>query len=105
MGKDFTVTVTNSERAAMWLDVLGTATVHVKSPVATRANLPGKPNSLIYELDLEMITPEQREKLVAYIAQKFGIPSDDVAASLDDHGVPMLADDCIVTVVNPQRWF
>jgi hypothetical protein len=105
MGKDFTVTITNEERAAEWEETLGTRTVHVKSPLPSMATLPGYPAAMIYELDLEMITPEQRERLVAHLAQKFGIPADEVAAQLDQHGVPILADDCTVMVRHPQRWF
>ena len=101
MGKDFTVTVCEPERRAMFEAVFGTATVHVESPFPTKANLPGRPDSLIYELDLESITPEQREKLVAFLAEKFGISAEEVDALLEAHGVPILADDCVVGVTNP----
>lgn len=101
MGKDFTVTICEPERRAMFEAVFGTATVHVESPFPTKANLPGRPDSLIYELDLESITPEQREKLVAFLAEKFGISAEEVDALLEAHGVPILADDCVVGVTNP----
>lgn len=104
MSKDCTVTVCNPERRAEFEAVFGTATVYVKSPFPTRANLPGHPDSLIFELDLESITPEQRERLVAFLAEKFGIAAGEVDGLLEVHGVPILADDCVVGMANPLRW-
>lgn len=105
MGKDFTVTVYNPERKAEWEAMLGTATVHVKSPIPSRANLPGHPNTLIYEMDLGFLTGGQRRRLVAHLAAKFGLPKREVARDLDSHGVPILASDCVASVKNPQKWF
>ena len=52
-----------------------------------------------------MITPEQRERLAAHLNEKFGIPIGEVDAMLDEHGVPILADDCVLGVANPLQWF
>ena len=103
--KDFTVTVTNPERAADWQAMLGSTTVFILSPIPVLANLPGKPHAQVYLLDLEALTPEQTDRLIAYLAQKFSIPESEVARGLPTEGVPILADDCIVTVLSPQRWF
>lgn len=105
MGKDFTVTITNEQRAAEWQAILGTITVHVKSPIPSPANLPGRGEALIYELDLDMITDEQRQRLISHLVAKFDIPQALVRADLDRQGVPILADDCIVAIANPQKWF
>lgn len=104
MGQDFTATITNPERRAEWEDILGTATVHVKAPFPTKADLPSHPDALVYELDLDFLTEEQREKLVIHLAVKFGLPSEYVGKNLDVHGVPILAKDCVISVANPQRW-
>jgi len=104
MGKDFTVTVCDPERKAEFEAILGTATVCVKTPFPVRANLPGHPDALVYELDLELITLKQRERLVAHLAEKFELPPAEVEANLNDHGVPILADDCVVGIANPLRW-
>ena len=104
MGKDFRVTVYNKDRAKEWESILGTTTVYVKSPFPTLAKLPGRGEALIYELDLDLITDEQRERLVAHLAAKFDVPLAVVQAKLD-LGVPILADDCTVGVMNPQKWF
>jgi DNA-binding transcriptional regulator YbjK len=103
--KDFTVTVTNPERATDWQNILGRTTVVVQSPIPQRANLPGHHDSLIYLLDLEVLTTEEVDRLVEHLARRFDIPQSDVARDLREMGVPILADDCIVTVSNPQRWF
>ena len=105
MSKDFTVTITDPERAAEWQAVLGTTTVHVQSPIPTCANLPGKPGALVYFLDLDFLTPQQRVALVDHLAKKFGIDAADVRQLLPGMGVPILAENCVVTVANPQRWF
>ena len=105
MGKDFTVTVYNPERRAVWEDILGTATVHVKFPFPREANLPGHPNTLIYEVDLDFLTEEQRQRLIAYVAAKFGFSESEVAANLDSEGMPILAIDCVASVQNPEKWF
>lgn len=101
MGKDFTVTVCNPERKAEWEAVLGTAAVHVRSPIPSRANLPGHPNVLIYELDLDLLSKEQRARVIAHLAARFDVPEDEVARDLDSVGVPILARDCVVSVKNP----
>jgi hypothetical protein len=105
MGEDFTVSVCNPERKAIWEAILGTATVHVKSPIPSRANLPGHPNTLSYELDLDFLTEEQRQRLIAYVAARFGFSESEVAANLDSEGMPILASDCVVSVKHPQKWF
>lgn len=105
MGKDFTVKIHNDDRAKEWLDVLGTTTVYVESPFPIRMYLPGHDDAEAYMLDLDLITAEQRERLTEHIATKFDIPIDEVRAELDTEGVPILADDCTLTVTNPQNWF
>ena len=52
-----------------------------------------------------ILTEEQRGRLVAHIAAKFGLPEAEVAAELDTHGVPILASDCVAGVKNPLKWF
>jgi hypothetical protein len=94
---DYQVTVYNPERAEMFEEVFGRTTVPVRSFLPTRANLPGKPNSLIYELDLTRVTPEERRRLVAHLAERFGLPVAEVQGLLDAQGVPILANDCVAS--------
>ncbi len=103
MTSDFMVTV-SGPRAADWEKVFGTTTVPVKSPNPHPASLPGKPFAMIYELDIEMITPEQRRRLVEHLASRFGLTEHEVERDIERQGVPLLAEDCSVAIHNPQRW-
>ena len=106
MSKNFTATISEkSERAEMWLSILGARTIPIRSPIPTKANLPGKPGASIYEMDIESLTGEQREKLIDHLAKRFGVPRAEVAHDLDEIGCPILAEDIIVTIQNPQKWF
>lgn len=105
MTREFTATIVNEERAEEWARVLGTKTVFIKSPIPNMANLPGHPNAFIYELDLDELTDGQRSQLIAHLADKFGLPAEQVESDLEAHGVPILADDCIIGFINPQKWF
>lgn len=104
MGKDFTVTV-YGERGAEFKQIFGTDTVHVRSPFPSLAHLGGQaePES-VYMLDMELLTDEQRTKLIAHIAQKFNAETGAVEAALNALGLPIKASDTVVTVTNPQRW-
>lgn len=89
-----------AERAAWWQEVFGGDRAPIKSILTHRANLPGKPNALIYELDLRALTPEMRERLVASIAKRFGLNPAFVESGLDNEGVPVLADDVTASTTN-----
>jgi len=96
MGKDFVVTVDNQKRMDDWVSMFDTVTVHVTSPIPKEAFLPGFDEpQLIYELDLALITKQQRQKLVGYLSKKFGIPMAQVDREIEAHGVPILAADCM----------
>ena len=92
-----TATVTDADRARMWNAVFGSPRVPVKSIVPTRANLPGRPDVLIYQLDVNVITSEQRAKLCQELGARFGLSPEFVDQELDEHGVPILADDVSIT--------
>ncbi len=104
MSRDFLVTVTG-ERAKDFIEVFGSPTVPVQLPAPHKAYLPGLlDQQLVYMLDLNEITDEQRQRLIAFIAQRFKLSYEDVARDLEAHGVPILASDCTVAIYNPQRW-
>ena len=103
--EDFKAKITNPERAAEFEKVFGTSTVFIKSPLPSRTNgIPGKPDQLIYELDLELLTSEQLDNLVIWISNKFGLPVDEARSELKRVGMPILADSCIVIIEHPYRW-
>lgn len=105
MGKDFIATLTDPERAKAFVEIFGSASVYIESPIGQLADLPGKPEARIFKLDLSLITPEQKQKLAEHIAQRWELPLEEVAADIDKQGVPILDEQCYVTVLNPQKWF
>jgi hypothetical protein len=103
--KDFTARIDKkSERAQDWEQIFGTDEINIKSPIPIRVNVPNHPNTLAYELDLKLITKEQKARLIEHIARRFNIPKQEVEKDLESIGVPILTDDVIVTVHNPQKW-
>jgi hypothetical protein len=104
MSKDFTVTVINPERVASFEAVFGSATVYVKSPIPEYADLPGLGQRRVYKLDMALLTPEQRDRLVAYLSDQFRLGPVEANRLLDERGMPILASDCVVSIANPQKW-
>lgn len=98
--KTFATIRPQAERAAWWLEVFGGDRCPIKSILPHRASLPGHPNALVYELDLAALTPEMRERLVASIAKRFNLSPAFVEFDLDNEGVPVLADDVVVSTTN-----
>lgn len=104
MIKDFIATISEkSERYANWLEVFGSTTAHIKTPYPTEVLLPGGP-ALIYHLDLEVLSPEQRARLINNLARRFDLSEEEVAKDLDSIGCPIRMEDVMVTVYHPQRW-
>lgn len=96
-----TGTITDPQRAVEWEAILGTTTVCLKSCLPYRANLPGLPNRLVYELDLASLDDGQRRRLIDFLARKFTLEPEFVAAKLDEFGVPILAEHVTVQVRTP----
>lgn len=91
--------ITNPQRLQDWQTVFGTDEVQIISPFPHLAHLPGHDQpQLVYMADLTKLTADQRQRLIAHIAVRFGVPVDIVARDLDRVGLPILADD--VTVVS-----
>lgn len=105
---DFTATISNRsnpDRAIAWRTVFGSETIVLKSPIPSLAKLPGRlTTTLIYEVDIRALTVEQRKRMVAHLAEKFGYEAHVVENALDTEGCPILAEDVFVTIHNPQRW-
>lgn len=104
MPKDITTHIHDPERAAAFRNILGTDQVTICSPIPSWSILPERGEELVYFLDLDSITAEQRGRLVSYLAGRFGLAEEYVAATLDVHGVPILAEHVTVSVANPWRW-
>jgi len=105
MARDFTATVYAGDRREVFERVFGTATVPVMSPFPHLAGLPGFDEpQLIYELDLERVTMEQRGRLVAYLVEKFGVDEWEAEAGLESEGVPILASDCVASLGDVRKF-
>lgn len=106
---DFWVRVHDPARAAdfdrVFLGVYGNATVPVRSPIPHMSPVVGLGNVLVYELAVDLLSPEERARLVAFIAERFDLDPAAVESELDDVGVPIPAKNCSLAVHNPQRWF
>lgn len=103
MGADFKVKVLDEERAAEFKAMFGTAEVCVKSPVPTMVEIDGE-QKLAYMLDIEMLTSEQMDRMVAHIARKFELPEEYVMQNIVRAGLPVLSNNSLVTIENPMRW-
>lgn len=86
-----------SPRYHEWVMVFGTNEVPIINIlVPNRANVLGQVRD-VYMLDLRKLSDEQTSNLIEHISNKFGIPRDDVRRDLHQHGVPLLAEDLIIT--------
>lgn len=93
-----TAKTTNPERAAKWREVFGTDEVPITCPIPLSVgDFPGVGQRHYYLMDLRAITPEQKERLIASIAQDFNLSIEEVRQNIDMVGVPVLADDVITS--------
>ena len=88
-----------SPRASDWLRVFGRLTdIPLRGPFVIRVNVPGRSNVRAYLLDIAALDPEERLRLVNHIATRFNIPPAEVDRDLDAEGVPILAEDVLVSI-------
>lgn len=104
MGADFKVKVLDEARAAEFKAMFGKDEVCVMSPVPTLMKV-GDAEKMAYLLDIEMLSGEQLDTMVAFIARKFNLSQTFVMQNIAQAGVPVLADMTLVTVLNPMKWF
>lgn len=97
MSPDYTVTVHDPERAATFERIFGSATAPVRAPTPVLTALPGRGCALVYELDLDRLTREQRTRLIFYVAERFGHDAQRAAKQLHFLGMAILAEGCTVT--------
>jgi hypothetical protein len=104
--KDFKVKVFDgTERAETFMEVFGRTEVCVLSPLPVLVNVPGfDAPQAAYMLDLQEITDDECDRLVAHISKRFVIDAHEVSSLLEQHGVPILLAECTLTIENPQKW-
>lgn len=86
----------NPDRKQFWKEVFGADIAPVKSFAMIRANLPGHPRALIYELDLKALSPEIRARLVNHLCVHWNMMPAEVEAELEKTGMPILAEDVTI---------
>lgn len=97
-----TVTVHGpAPRVEDFLRVFGTATVPVLQRVAVpfRASLPEIGVQDCYLLDLDRLDAGQRDRLLTYGVERFGLERADAERELAEHGFPILAAE--TTFISP----
>lgn len=106
MAKDFEVIVIDPpDRVEAFRKIFGRNSVCVQSPIPSMVRLPGGAEALAYLLDLDMITDEQEDRLVAHLARTNNQKEKDVRDDLrNDGGLPILAEGTAIVVHNPLRW-
>ena len=106
MSKDFRVTVfEGTQRAETFMQVFGRLEVCVKSFIPEEINMAGFDEpQLAYWLDLDEITSDERTHMIDYLANRFSLSPQEIESYMNDYGVPIRAAECIVTVLNPQKW-
>jgi hypothetical protein len=97
MSDVFTATVMG-ERAQEFIEVFGTPVVPIEFPYAVMAELGDEGEHPVFMLDLKRLTHEKYDRLVAHIMKKFNAPEAAVIEALREHGMPIKARDCVVTI-------
>jgi len=98
MSRDIQCTITDRERARLFVQVFGTPTVYLKDAVGEIANLPGLGERHVYKLDMDEVTPDEKMRLAEAIAARFNLLLEEVLYMLDTDGVPILAEHCVLTL-------
>ncbi len=94
---DIFLSICDPLRAALFREVgLDPERVPVSSPAPGWANLPGVGRALVYEMAIGDLTEDQRQRLAALLAGRFGLPVEEVVRDLDVVGCPILADGCML---------
>jgi hypothetical protein len=107
-GHDFWGIITDPVAATWWRAILGVYDeqphVPLLSPVVHLGELPGLGRTRVYLVRLDLLTAEQRSRLVTHIATRFDESIQDVSDHLEAEGLPIRASTCSVVINNPQRW-
>lgn len=87
------------DRWQTWMDVFGTDTIEVVSPIPHKRQGPDGPRDF-YQIDVKALTLRQRANMLRHLSARWKTPADQVAKLVDDpdHGVPIDAQDVIVAM-------
>ncbi len=98
MGIEIFVTVLD-DRHTKLTAIFGTNRLPVTQPAPELRNLNGVDDPVwCYFIDMDRITPDQRQRLVNQVAQDFHSTPDAVEAALQEFGMPLIVGECEVHV-------
>lgn len=80
-------------RAELWQYVLGCLEVPLKHPVPEKTNF-----GLCYAADPTKLTPEQRERLIEKMAEKFHLQRSEVVEDLEKGFLPIKAENVTLNI-------
>src|SRR5260370_31177823 len=83
---------------ASWHAIFGDSQVLLKSAAPIKAELGAEKDVEVYLLNLAAMTLRVRPRLLGTLAQKFGCPVYEVEQELNKNGLPIRAEDVIVSV-------
>lgn len=87
----------DSDRARDWLEVYGTLSVPLISPVPVQCEGPFGVDSF-YKIAVDKLSDEQCNRAIAFIARKFNLPEAEVREGIfKGEGLPVLAEDITVS--------
>lgn len=93
-------------RAELWRSVFGINVAPIKSIIPKLVNLPGRPNTLCYMLDLEALADEQKKKLYEALSKKYNVLITVVILLVEsDGGLPIPAEGVTVESTDPADLF
>jgi hypothetical protein len=83
--------------------VLGSRRVPILGPLPVPCELPIGVREC-YILDVGALDFDQFWRLTEHLVQAFASPIEAVQEELRNKGMPILAEACSVTILNPQKW-
>ena len=99
------VLVVNDGRAEAFAKIFGRNRVPIEGPALENARLPRVGTQPVYKIDLEALTPVQREGLAEYLSAVWDMPMERVAEEIAARGVPIRAEGTVLVELDPDPDF
>ncbi len=100
MSNNFFVTV-DGERAHEFKQVFGTPTVPILSPTTVQAEVAAGGLRDVYFLDLDGLTLQQHNNLIAHVARAFNTTASEALLNIQRNGFPILAEGTTLIMRHP----
>jgi hypothetical protein len=69
----------------------------IRSPIPAGTGRFPDSESHFYYMDMSRVTPEQKQMIIQELARKFHLTEDEVASDIERVGIPIKADDVMVS--------